>query len=242
VVLLHHGLGSVRAWKGQIPALAAAGYRVIVYDRWGFGASSPRSGLPAPHFFEDLADLSALLEMLDAHRPALVGHSDGGTIALRYAAQAPGQVACLVAVAAHVYVEPKMKTGIEGVRRLYENDERFREGLRRAHIQKAGSVFETWFSGWVRPENLDWDLRPALGLIDCPALIVQGMEDEHATPQHAADIAAAMTNAIPQAELWLEPGAGHMLPQEWAEVFNQRLIQFLGKWAKDGGRMTKVDP
>ena len=42
VVLLHHGLGSVQAWKAQTQALVQAGYRVVVYDRWGYGKSDPR--------------------------------------------------------------------------------------------------------------------------------------------------------------------------------------------------------
>ena len=66
-------------------------------------------------------------------------------------------------------------------------------------------------------------MRPLLAGISCPALVIQGEQDEHATPQHARDIAAA----IPGAELWLLPGAGHMLPQEAAERFNPRLIEFL---------------
>jgi pimeloyl-ACP methyl ester carboxylesterase len=66
-------------------------------------------------------------------------------------------------------------------------------------------------------------MRHVLKKIACPALVVQGFQDEHATPQHARDIAAA----IPGAQLWLLQGAQHMLPQENAVVFNQRLLQFL---------------
>ena len=70
---------------------------------------------------------------------------------------------------------------------------------------------------------MSWDIRPIIKQIRCPALIVQGEADEHATLQHAEDIAAE----IPGAELWLIPGAGHMVPQENAELFNSRLLQFL---------------
>jgi pimeloyl-ACP methyl ester carboxylesterase len=66
-------------------------------------------------------------------------------------------------------------------------------------------------------------MRPVLEKIACPTLVVQGMEDEHATPQHARDIAAG----IPGAELWLDPGTAHMLPQERAEVFNRKVVEFL---------------
>ena len=72
-------------------------------------------------------------------------------------------------------------------------------------------------------ESLSWDMRPILSHIHCPVLVVQGEQDEHATPQHAKDIA----EAIPGAELWLLPGAGHMFPQENAALINPRLLQFL---------------
>jgi pimeloyl-ACP methyl ester carboxylesterase len=66
-------------------------------------------------------------------------------------------------------------------------------------------------------------MRPLLPKITSPTLVVQGEMDEHATPQHALDIA----NAIPNAELWVVPGEKHMFPQEEAETFNKRLIRFL---------------
>jgi pimeloyl-ACP methyl ester carboxylesterase len=132
-------------------------------------------------------------------------------------------VCCLVTVAAHIYVEAKMEPGILGVKQAFDSDERFRIGLRNAHGEKYASVFTNWFDGWHRLESLGWDMRSILGNIGCPALIVQGEEDEHATPQHAQDIA----QAIPEAELWLLPGAKHMLPQENSGEFNKRLLKFL---------------
>jgi pimeloyl-ACP methyl ester carboxylesterase len=223
VVLLHHGLGSVRSWRSQVPTLAEAGYRVIAYDRWGYGGSDARSGLDVPWFENDRKDLQALLAGLGIARAALVGHSDGGTLALYHAVGQPRQVERLVLVAAHIYVEPKMQVGIDGVRRAYQRDERFRESLGRVHGEKAQAVFDHWYFGWRRPQHLSWDLRPLLANIRCPALVVQGFDDEHATPQHAQDLAAA----LPQAELWLEAGANHMLPQEQPDIFNRRLVEFL---------------
>jgi pimeloyl-ACP methyl ester carboxylesterase len=223
VVLLHHGLGSVKAWRGQVSALVDAGYHVIAYDRWGYGGSDSRPGLDLPTFAADIDDLHILLEHLGVRRAALVGHSDGGTIALYYAAQYPDEVTCLVTVAAHIYVEAEMEQGILGVQQAFETDEHFRTGLRYAHGAKYESVFHNWFDGWHRSEYLSWDIRQNIQQISCPALIVQGEKDEHATPQHAEDIAAE----IPGAELWIIPAAGHMVPQENAELFNARLLQFL---------------
>lgn len=223
VVLLHHGLGSVPAWKEQVPVLVAAGFRVLVYDRWGYGRSSPRGCLDLPTFATDVGDLRLLLDRLEVSCAALVGHSDGGTLALYYAAQFPAQVRCLVTIAAHIYVEPSIPPGVMGVGDEYVRNDRFRRALRRAHGQQVDQVFHNWYDGWRALEKVNWDMRPLLGKIACPALVVQGTQDEHATPQHARDISAA----IPGAELWLLEGARHMLPQENAAEFNARLIEFL---------------
>lgn len=223
VVLLHHGLGSVRAWRGQVPALAGAGFRVVVYDRWGYGESDSRPGLDVPSFSTDVNDLECLLEKIGIQHAALIGHSDGGTIALYFSAQQPMKVSCLVTVAAHIYIETKMEPGILGISQAFETDERFRMGMQVAHDEKFAQVFQNWYQGWHRSDILAWDMRPVLSQIICPALIVQGDADEHATPQHAMDIAGSIEGA----DLWLVPGANHMLPQENSAEFNTKILQFL---------------
>jgi pimeloyl-ACP methyl ester carboxylesterase len=229
VVFLHHGLGSVNAWKAQLEALSQAGWRAIAYDRWGYGRSAPRQEYTIPYFEDDIEDLEALLDVLNIKRAALVGHSDGGTIGLYFAACRPLRVACLVTVAAHIYVEPKMEPGIESVRQAYEHDPRFHQALQNLHGDKTETVFNAWFNGWHREENLTWDMREALSQITCPVLVVQGTEDEHATPQHARDLAAAIPadDQHAGAQLWLVEGGRHMLPQEQPQVFNARLMEFL---------------
>ncbi len=224
LVLLHHGLGSTRAWREQIPILAEAGYHVLVYDRWGYGQSDERPNLSVPSFEDDLIDLESLLAARNFLQPVtLIGHSDGGTIALYYAARYPQKVNALVTIAAHIYLEPKMEPGIQSIRHAFEQDSRFRTGLRRVHGEKFESVFYNWFNGWHTPKALDWDMRPLLSQIICPTLVIQGEEDQHATLQHARDIA----EGIPGSELWLVPEAEHMLPQDLPEIFNARLLEFL---------------
>lgn len=223
VLLLHHGLGSTHSWRGQAAYLAQAGFQVAAYDRWGYGRSEPRAELSVPGFADDVSDLGALLDELEWPQVSLVGHSDGGTIALYYAAAHPQRVSALVVVAAHVYVEEKMIPGIEAVRWAFENDPRFREGLRRQHGENTGQVFYNWYHAWRQPSNQGWDMRPLLGLITCPTLVVQGLLDEHATPQHARDLAQSISGA----QVWLLEGANHMLPQEAGLAFNPRLLAFL---------------
>jgi pimeloyl-ACP methyl ester carboxylesterase len=222
IVLLHHGLGSVRSWKAQIAPLSMD-YHLIIYDRWGYGKSEPRSKLSTPYFNEDLKDLLVLLDHFDVKQASLVGHSDGGTLSLYFSAENAERVNHLITVAAHIYVEPKMETSVENLRLNYENDERFREALGRIHGNKSEAVFYNWYNGWVKGDNRNWDMRPTLNKIRIPTFVIQGTEDEHATPQHALDIA----NNIPGAKLWLAQGGMHLLPSEEPELFNKKLLDYL---------------
>jgi non-heme chloroperoxidase len=82
VVLIHGYPLSGRGWDQQVPALLDAGYRVITYDRRGFGQSSqPAAGYDYDTF---AADLSVLLEHLNLHDAVLAGHSMGTGEVIRY--------------------------------------------------------------------------------------------------------------------------------------------------------------
>jgi pimeloyl-ACP methyl ester carboxylesterase len=223
VLLLHHGLGAVRSWKKQLPVLAAAGFRVIAYDRWGHGKSESRAAYGIPSFEPDLADLEILLKEFGLKQVALIGHSDGGKIAMYFAAEHPDRVACLVIVSAHIYVEIESLPGIQAVRRDFEEDARFQAKMRRVHGDKSEALFWGWYNGWTRPDVLEWDLRPVVKRIARPTLILQGMEDEHISASQARELAAT----IPGATIHLLPGVGHMLPQDESGSFNRRILEFL---------------
>ena len=82
VVLIHGWPLSGRSWENQVPALVGAGYRVITYDRRGFGYSSqPWEGYDYDTF---ASDLKALLDHLDLREATLVGFSMGGGEVVRY--------------------------------------------------------------------------------------------------------------------------------------------------------------
>lgn len=224
VVLLHHGLGSLQAWQAQFEFLIAHGVSVLAYDRWGYGRSNDRPSLDPPFFEEDVQDLKALVSK-ENKALILVGHSDGGNIALSYASRYPQNVLGLIVVAAHIYFEPKMAEGIQDLFRSYQENEAFKEALQRVHGGKA--VFERWFQAWTRL-GVGWDVRQTFSNIQCPVLVIQGSEDEHATAQHAIDCAAALPNGRVQ----IVAGANHMLPQKSSDIFNQILIQSLLEFQK----------
>ncbi len=224
IVLLHHGLGSVKAWQYQIPFLLENGYSAWVYDRWGYGNSADREKLDPPWFEDDVADLFELLKNIN-EKVLLIGHSDGGNIALSYTLKYPQKICGLIVVAPHIYIEPKMVSGILALQRAYQNQASFRDGLNRIHGGKA--VFDRWWQSWT---NLtpNWDMREKFANINIPVLVVQGERDEHATVNHALDCA----KSIPNGQVWILSGAKHMLPQENAAEFNQKIITFINPLLK----------
>ncbi len=160
IVFLHEGLGSVSMWKDWPTRVCdQANCRGLVYSRYGYGQSTarPLSEAWAPDFMHREAQevLPALLEVLgvDARRdkPVLFGHSDGGSIALLYAAAYPDAVAGVVAAAPHLFVEDVSVASIAQARTAYlESDLRARLGR---HHQDVDSAFWGWNDIWLNPNS-----------------------------------------------------------------------------------------
>ena len=149
-VLLHEGLGSVKLWRGFPQALANATHsRTIAFSRYGHGQSDPPPRPRTPEFMheEALEVLPALLGELEIERPVLVGHSDGGSIALIHAAQHPVQA--VVAIAPHVFVEPMCLAEIRKAKDAY-TDGGLRERMARHH-RDPDAAFYGWNDVWLAP-------------------------------------------------------------------------------------------
>ncbi|MBD8573689.1 pyrimidine utilization protein D [Pseudomonas syringae] len=97
-VLLSSGLGgSAGYWSVQIPALVAAGYKVIAYDQRGTGRSA--QALPDGYRIEHMADdVQAVLEATQTERCHLIGHALGGLVGLQLALDAPTRVRSLTLI------------------------------------------------------------------------------------------------------------------------------------------------
>lgn len=188
VVFLHEGLGSLSMWKDFPRALCdAANVRGLVFSRPGYGRSTPRVAderwdvdylhrqahelLPA--FFAKLGLDTA------ATPPWLLGHSDGGSIALLYASRFPRSVAGLILLAPHLFVEPISVSSIEAVRDAYRETD-LRERLAKYH-DDVDATFWGWNHIWLDPAFRAWNIEGELERIECPVLAVQGHDDEHGT-------------------------------------------------------------
>jgi pimeloyl-ACP methyl ester carboxylesterase len=222
VVLLHHAIGSVRSWRKQLPALAGQ-FRATAYDRPGFGRSNWLDVWPVDYLDQDVADLIALLDALDIARAALVGHSDGATIALLAAARHPQRVTKVLAESPHVAVEvPRCPQAIEQFVADLAASPDLQASLARNHGPRAGQVVQRWRDRWCAPAFWSWDVSAELAAVHCPVLVVHGAADPYFSVQHSAMIAQRT-----HGELTVLPGLGHSPHSEAPELFVPLLLGFL---------------
>lgn len=209
LLFLHEGLGSRSMWREFPRALCdAAGLRGLVYSRPGYGRSTPR---PAderwrPDFMHRQADqvLPALRRALGIEQPAwLLGHSDGGSIALLHAAHHPDAVAGLVVMAPHVFVE---NLSIDSIRRTRETflSTDLRDRLARHH-EDVDSAFWGWNDIWLDPAFRNWNIEAEVACIRCPVLAIQGIDDEYGTMEQIHRI----RSQLPSAQLLELADCGH---------------------------------
>jgi len=230
LVFLHEGLGSLSMWRDFPAALCERlGCRGLVYSRPGYGQSSPRppGQAWAPDFMHRQAYevLPALLEALQVEpqrdRLCLLGHSDGGSIALLYAARFSAHLQGVVVLAPHILVEPISVESIAQTRRSYlETDLRAR--LARHHAD-PDSAFWGWNDIWLHPDFRSWRIDAELSAITCPLLAVQGVNDEYGTLEQVRGIA----REAPQCEVVEFPDCGHSPHRDQADRLLQTIHHFL---------------
>lgn len=188
IVFLHEGLGSVAGWRDFPRTLCdRLGAPGLVYSRRGYGRSTMLNAPRAVDYLhrEAWEVLPALLAALGVEQRFLVGHSDGGSIALLYAARhAPRAIAVM---APHVFVEDVTIEGIRAARDAWTGG-KLRDPLARLHEDPDGAFFG-WNDGWLAPDFRSWNIEAELPKIRCPVLAIQGYEDSYATMEQLDRIA-----------------------------------------------------
>ena len=235
-VLFVHGWAiDLDMWRPQFAALAGR-YRLIAFDRRGFGFSSGTAGID-----HDLADIEELLAKLDLDSVAIVGMSQGARVALRWALRWPGATRCLILdgpprdilavgrpegeVTLTAYRELVRDQGIEAFRRqwlqhplmrLYTNEPRAHALLREMVGRYPGHDL-------MGDETAQLPGIGSLQRLDLPILIVNGEHDTAVRIGAGAELA----RALPHAQLAIIPGAGHLSNLDNPGAYNQALDQFL---------------
>jgi pimeloyl-ACP methyl ester carboxylesterase len=231
-VFLHEGLGSLAMWKDWPEALCrAGGYRGLVYSRYGYGRSTPRPTEErwTPDFMHAQATdtLPRLLRALhvgeDGRAPWLVGHSDGGSIALIHAAAHPDAVGGVVAIAPHIMVEDLSIASIERARDAYRSTD-LKQRLGRYHAD-PDSAFWGWNDIWLDPRFRSWSIEAMLARIRCPVLAIQGRDDPYGTLAQVEGI----VRRVPGAEMMVLERCGHSPHRDQPEALTRAVNDFISR-------------
>ncbi|GFO62542.1 alpha/beta hydrolase [Geomonas paludis] len=249
VVLIHGWPLSGRSWERQVPALLEAGYRVVTYDRRGFG----QSGRPATGYDYDTlaADLNMLLNALDLRDAVLVGFSmGGGEVARylgRYGSERIRKAVFMAAVTPFLLKRPDNPAGLDGD--IFQG---IRQGIRSDRLSFLTSFLANFYNVHafggkkVSAEvlRLSWDIaamaspiatlacvhswltdfRDDLLSIKIPTLVIHG-DDDRIVPFAASG--SRTHEAVEGSRLIVVAGAPHGLNWTHAEEVNDGLIDFL---------------
>jgi len=249
VVLIHGYPLSGRAWDKQVPALLKAGYRVITYDRRGFGQSSqPATGYDYDTF---VADLSTLLEHLDLGDAVLVGHSMGTGEVTRYlSSYGSARVAKGVLVSPippFLLQTPDNPDGIpqsllDGFAQAAQADtpawmKNFLDNFYNAGARRGALVSDqAWQASWNLAVTASataavaciatWatDFRADLSKIDVPVLVLHGDADQVLPLDKTA---SRLPGLISDMQLAVIEGGPHAIPWTHADQVNSALLDFL---------------
>ncbi len=251
VVLIHGWPLSGRAWENQVPALVAAGYRVITYDRRGFGGSSQTWG--GYDYDTFAADLDALMRHLDLRDAALVGFSmGGGEVARyigRYGTERVSKAVLAAAVPPYLFkskdnpdggLDDATVAGLEtGVRKdriafLDQFTKNFFSARGELKVSEAQRKYAIDIAAFASPKGTlecigafaRTDFREDLRKFTIPTLVIHGDSDAIVPFEISGKRSAA---AIAGAKLVVIEGAPHGLNASHAEPFNRALLSFLAE-------------
>jgi len=227
IVFLHEGLGSIAQWKHFPDTLArAAGCNALVYERWGHGGSDPLLG-PRPADFMEREAVSVLPQILDSfglEKVTLFGHSDGGSIALLFAARYPERTLGVITEAAHVFVEEASLAGVRSAVERFKTSD-MEKRLRLYHGDNAVSMFHGWADIWLSANFRDWSIPPeTLGAIQAPVLALQGTDDEYGSAAQLQKIEAGVGAA---AKTMLIPDCAHEPHVQAREAVMEEALAFI---------------
>jgi len=230
MILLHHGFGCTKIWKEIYPPLVQAGYRVLMYDRRGYGKSG--RGENFMEFYvsdryrpESVGELAALKGELGIGPCHLVGQCEGGVVAADYAARYPEQIRSLTTSSTQCFSAVPM-TELNALKFTKTFAELHPE-QRKKFIDWHGGDTETLFNqfrlfGGAYGKDY-FDLRNTLRAVTCPAFVLY--------PDRSfifeVEQGVAFYRHLLFGELMVLPDCGHNTYEERPEAYVLAVLEFM---------------
>ncbi len=227
LIFLHHGLGSTQQWE-NFPKLLSNAVQcpALLYDRPGYGESGPLKEKMDVDFLhkEALIILPGLIRELNINKKIiLIGHSDGGTIAIIFASQNPDNLIGTITEAPHVFVEEITLKGISNNVEEY-NSGKTKRLLSIYHGDKTEFTFLSWTGAWLSEKFRPWNIESLLPGIKTPLLVIYGKEDEFST---LLQVDAIVKSAKEYVSTSIIPDCGHFPHKQYKDKTISIMKEFI---------------
>jgi pimeloyl-ACP methyl ester carboxylesterase len=209
LVFLHDSLGSIAQWRDFPEQLGKRlNMPVLVYERHGYGASETLHEHRETDYlqYEGSVILRALLDALQLTKNViLVGHSDGGSIALVFASLYPDYVKAVVPIAAQVLVEDVTIQGIQETVEVAKTTPLIAQ-LSKYHGDRTNAVFNAWWTTWLSARYWHWNIVSYMPEIVAPVLVIRGALDNYGTRKQVDSVAGNCGGTVAVSMI---PNCGH---------------------------------
>lgn len=242
VMFLHHGFGCMKIWNKIYPSFLAEGYKVVLYDRRGFGRSE--GGDDFFEFYESdrfrpesARELRLVKETLGIGPCHLVGQCEGGVVGIDYALQYPEDVKSLTVASTQCFSEMPMTE--LNMMRLVNKFDQLEPELQAKMVDWHGETAEIKYNQFAKQGGAYgigyFDLRPVLHLVKCPTLVIYPDRSSIFDVEQSV----AFYRHLPDGELAVFPRCGHNTYEQRPEDYIRTVLAFITR-TKEG--RSKVRP
>jgi len=227
LVLLHNGLGSTKSFSKQLPEFSES-FRVVAYDRRGYGRSAHSTSLKKGWLEESVDELSRFLDEIKVDRAHLCGICVGGAIALLFAVKNSSRVDRITVAGTCCFGEAETSQKALKLYPLPDDlpPDWLRELTEHHGETHARDLYRVFYQA-IREENgypfKEYDLRPILSQVKSPVLVICGDKDN----LFSLEQAFTMCRHLRKARLRIISSCGHLPNEEKPEEFNQEAMGFL---------------
>jgi pimeloyl-ACP methyl ester carboxylesterase len=243
IMLLHHGFGCTRMWKNIVPPLVLAGYRVLMYDRRGFGTSE--AGDDFWDFYESdqcrsesVEELHTVKQALGVGRIHIVGQCEGGVVGADYAVAHPEEVETLTVASTQCYSDITMVelNALKFPKRFAQLEPELQAKMIDWQGNSAEIAYDHYTNFGGEYGKGVFDLRPILPQVVCPTLVLY--------PDRSAifdvEQAIGFYRHLPRGELAVFPRCGHNTYDQRPNDYVKTVLDFITRSA--GKQESQVRP
>jgi pimeloyl-ACP methyl ester carboxylesterase len=235
IILMHHGFGCTKMWKTVYPSFVARGYKVVMFDRRGYGQSERGNDFQGfyesdryrPESVEELRSMKEILGIKECH---LVGQCEGGVVSVDYSVRYPGEVKTLTTASTQCFSEVPM-TEVNATKLVVKFSD-LAPDLQAKMIEWHGDFAEINYNQFTKYGGAYgggyFDLRPVLAFVPCPTLVLY--------PDRSSifDVEQSITfyRSLTKGELAVFPKCGHNTYEQRPEDYVRTILDFIKRSTK----------